>query len=239
MKETTAQLISSQNKRTYNTIAKQFSGTRDRSWPELEMFVKEYVKKRNSILDIGCGNSRLFALLRTKEVKYLGIDNSQELINEAQKNQEHKNTEFLVDDILHLDYKKKFNVIFCIAVLNHIPSAKLRQQAVQNIYRALKPGGYLLMTNWNLWNTKSKKSWWRLKFATAPHTAEEIPLDWNDVMTYWGQEHLPLYYHNFTKPEIKKSLKKEGLKIIKNYYSLENHRTWWWKGKNLMTIAQK
>ena len=53
--------------------------------------------------------------------------------------------------------KEKFDLIFCVATLHHIPSDKLRQQILVNIKNRLKPDGKLLMTNWNLWQSKYLK----------------------------------------------------------------------------------
>jgi SAM-dependent methyltransferase len=264
MNKKTAELLLAQTKKTYNTIAQNFSQTRSRSWSELEFLVNNYIKDGYNILDVGCGNGRLAQLLIGREVNYTGIDNSAKMIEIGRKNLEYRiknkrenskfkilNSKFYVNNILNLNYQNEFNAIFCIAVLNHIPSVKLRQQAISNLYNALKPNGYLLMTNWNLWNVRSKKSWWRLRrkpplappdwgeTASPPCLGGWGGLTWNDIITHWGQDKLPLYYHAFTKKEIEKLLKKTGFEIIKNYYSLENKKTGWWQATNLLTIAQK
>jgi 2-polyprenyl-3-methyl-5-hydroxy-6-metoxy-1,4-benzoquinol methylase len=255
MNSDVAQLLIAQNKKTYNSIACDFSASRNRTWSELEIFIKKYIKDGDDILDIGCGNGRLFGVLSengspTSSVafNYTGIDVSEKLINEAKNKflNSKYNPNFLVNDILNLNYINKFDVVFCIAVLNHIPSIILREKAVENIFKSLKPDGYFLMTNWNLWNFSSKKSWWKLKYPTLfggnnlkSGKTGGIQIDLKDVITYWGEEKLPLYYHAFTKNEIKNLLKKSGFKIIENNYSLDYKKSKWWKAKNLMTISQR
>jgi 2-polyprenyl-3-methyl-5-hydroxy-6-metoxy-1,4-benzoquinol methylase len=130
---------------------------------------------------------------------------------------------------LELNYQNKFEIVFCVAVLNHLPSAEVQTQALQNIYQALKPEGYLLMTNWNMWNINNKKSWWRVRSKA----------DLRNVITYWGQEKLPLYYYAFTKRGLKKILTKAGFKVKENYYSLDGKKTSWWRAKNIVSVAQK
>ena len=50
-----------QNKEVYNKIAKLFSKTRKFLWYDLEPLVK-YTKNGDKILDLGCGNGRLYQL---------------------------------------------------------------------------------------------------------------------------------------------------------------------------------
>lgn len=249
MNKDTAQLLITQNKKTYNSIAQNFSQTRNKIWPELGFFIKNYIKDGCEVLDVGCGNGRLLGAISENfnNFNYTGIDISEKLIDEAEKKSENSkyNSQFLTGDILNLPSNiggdNKFDVIFCIAVLNHIPSQKLRELAIKNIFELLKPNGYLLMTNWNLWNFSSSKSWWKLKIPALLNGSIETncKLDFKDVVTHWGQEKLPLYYHAFTKREIKKLLKINGFQIIENYYSLENKKVNRWKAKNLVTISQK
>ncbi|MFH1188036.1 MAG: class I SAM-dependent methyltransferase, partial [bacterium] len=162
---------------------------------------------------------------------------------------------FLVSDILNLppDFinSNKFDAVVSIAVLNHIPSKELRELAIKNIFNLLKPNGYFLMTNWNLWNISFKKSWWKLKypalsngsiFSQSPRGdcgGAKEKLDFKGIITYWGQKKLPLYYHGFTKREIKKLLEKNNFKVIENFYNLKNKKTKCWKAENLVTAAQK
>lgn len=271
MNPDTAQLLLSQNKKTYNSIAQNFSQTRNRIWPELDFFIKNYIKDGYDILDVGCGNGRLLGAISENfnNFNYAGIDISEKLIGEASKQFANSkySPKFSVNDILNLppDFisGNKFDAVVSIAVLNHIPSKEFRQLALENIFKLLKPNGYLLMTNWNLWNISSKKSWWRLKYPAfssgsifSPHRRENIAehtsqstlgycggtqekLDFKDIITYWGQEKFPLYYHGFTKNEINKLLQKNGFRVIENFYNLKDKETKWREAENLVTIAQK
>jgi cyclopropane fatty-acyl-phospholipid synthase-like methyltransferase len=45
----------------------------------------EYILPGQKVLDLGCGNGRLFKILKNKNVKYVGVDNSEKLLLEAQK----------------------------------------------------------------------------------------------------------------------------------------------------------
>ena len=49
----------------YDSISSEFDQTRRRQWAELEDLV-DYVDKGDRVLDLGCGNGRLFELCPIK-----------------------------------------------------------------------------------------------------------------------------------------------------------------------------
>jgi Methylase involved in ubiquinone/menaquinone biosynthesis len=135
-------------KEDYDSIAQDFSRTRQSFWKELEM-LKDYVKEGEKVLDIGCGNGRLFQILKDKNIEYTGIDFSKNLIELAKKKYPEGN--FLVANALNLPFKENtFDKVFLIAVLHHIPSKELRSQVLKEAKRVLKPQGLLILTVWNL-----------------------------------------------------------------------------------------
>ncbi|MEK7511584.1 MAG: class I SAM-dependent methyltransferase [Patescibacteria group bacterium] len=226
------------NRESYNKIAKQFSFSRAYVWPDVLVF-SELIKDGDKLLDLGCGNGRLIGLLKDKAVDYLGVDFSQELIVCAKKSFPEKS--FLMRDALNLDFpEKSFDVVMCVSVLNHLPKNK-HVQFVENIKKVLKPGGYLLMSNWNLWNILSKKSVWKKRhrsIETSKHRS--IILDWKNVLTKWksGENEAELYYYAFTRNEIKRLLANNGFTVGKNYYSKRGKRSWWLFGENIVTVAK-
>ncbi len=231
MKKETALKIIKANKILYNEIARNFSETRYNVWPEFEYF-KGYLHDGQAIMDLGCGNGRLLELLKDYKVDYLGVDFSENLIREAQAKWPGKH--FKSADILELNnLKEKFDLVFCVATLHHIPSDKLRQQVLTNIKSVLKPDGKLLMTNWNLWQTKYLKYIIKhtLLKLTDPDKEENgvlnDELDFQDVYIPW-QKKYQRYIHAFTERNIAGLLKKSGFEIIKN---VSNSR-------NIITVAK-
>lgn len=71
-------------RRDYNKIYKQFSNTRNFLWPEMKKFA-DLVRDNSQVLDLGCGNGRIYAASKSKNIKYLGIDFSEGLIKEARE----------------------------------------------------------------------------------------------------------------------------------------------------------
>jgi len=212
------------NKRAYDKIAPSFSASRSYVWPDLEPF-KQYIKDGDRVLDLGCGNGRLLALLADKKVEYLGVDFSEKLIEQARQNW--PENKFEVMDALDLKLPDSaFDVVLCVSVLNHIPRDK-QALFVANVRRVLKPEGMLLMANWNLWNVFNKKSVWFNGLK-------------KDVMTVWkgGRENERLYYYAFTKGELKQLLEKGGFGVEHNFCSKRGKRACLLRGENIITIVK-
>jgi len=232
------------NRQSYDKIAKQFSFSRNYVWPDVLIF-REVIKDGDKLLDLGCGNGRLVGLLKDIEVDYLGVDFSEELVACAKNNFPDK--KFLAMDALNLNLpEKSFDVVLCVSVLNHLPKDK-HVQFVANIKKVLKPGGCLLMSNWNLWNVLGKKSIWRADPSTRLRVTDRVTMtqrsiigDWKNIVTKWksGETEAELYYYAFTKNEIKRLLVKNGFEIEKNYYSKKGRKSSWLLGENIVTVAK-
>jgi len=224
----TAERILALNKTTYNKIAAQFSQTRKKPlWPELYQF-KQYIKDNDKILDIGCGNGRLLELFDDVRVDYIGIDTSQKLLDQAQKNVKNFNSKikFIQGDMLKLNVGNNFfDAVFMIASLHHLP-ARYHAKALKEAYRVLKQGRHLLMTNFNLWQFSLKgKTVWRYKVLGK------------NVITLWNKH--PLYYYAFTLRELKRKCRKAGFKIKKAYYAKAGKSAHFYNGHNLVLVLEK
>jgi len=107
----------------------------------------DYAKSGLKILDLGCGNGRLLNALKDKEVEYVGVDNSEKLLSEAQKNYPEYKDKFWKADALNLPFaENEFDMIYSIAVLQHIPSKEYRMKFLKECLRTLKKDGKLVLT---------------------------------------------------------------------------------------------
>ena len=93
-------------------------------------------RKDETILDIGCGTGDLTRKISELCGKVTGIDNSQEMIQSAQK--KHPEISFIHADAKDYQLNVKFDAIFSNAVLHWIPQADIM---IQNSNRHLKIGG--------------------------------------------------------------------------------------------------
>lgn len=248
MKKEIAKKILEETKRNFNKIAEEFSETRFEIWPIIKVFT-DYIKKGDKILDIGCGNGRLYRLFQEKQIniEYVGIDNSQKLIEIAKKNFQFSISEsqisrpqFIMANALNLPFKdNEFDKVFMIAVLPHLPLREWQKKVLENTYRVLKKDGYLFITCWNLWQPKL---FWRNFINRIKNQKLYQGLGWRDFFIPWhlqSGEIIWRFYHAFTKKELKKLLGKTGFKVEKIYYEDKGQKSNWLKGFNLVVVAKK
>ncbi len=212
-------------RKNYEEVASSFNQTRKKPiWPELSKLT-EQVKEGDKVLDAGCGNGRLLEAFQGKEIKYLGVDFSSELIKKAREN--YPEEKFLEGDILNLGKIEEvnFDYVFSVAVLHHLPGKDLRIRALKQLKNKAKPGAGIIITNWNLWSQR----WSRrliLKFLILKIFGKH-KMDFGDILFDWkGNKetgYSQRYYHAFRKRELKKLARQADLKIKKNYKDKFNY----------------
>ncbi|MFA6437305.1 MAG: class I SAM-dependent methyltransferase [Candidatus Paceibacterota bacterium] len=205
----TAKNILNDNKNTWNNIAEKFELTRHRVW-DLEPLA-DYAKSGMKTLDLGCGNGRLYEILKNKEIEYTGVDISENLINIARA--KYPKIEFLVGDGIELPFRDySFDIVYSVAVFHHLPSKTLRVQFLKEVKRVLKKDGKIILIVWNLWQRKYFKLLVKSSLLKVLHKSK---LDWGDLYIPW-QNQYQRYHHAFTKKELKKLFIKAGLSIEKS-----------------------
>jgi tRNA (uracil-5-)-methyltransferase TRM9 len=218
----------------YTNIASEFSQTRQRPWQDFSLF-KPYIKSGDSIVDVGCGNGRLYTFLRDiSDISYTGIDNNEALIKHAQKN--YSSTNFLVADLLDLPRGVKYDILFSIASLHHIPSQELRNKSVREMNQILKKNGTVIITVWNLFQKRYRKHIIRSLFNFFIQFGR---YDWNDTFIPWGKSGIKRYYHAFTPGEIKKLFTENGFIVKKILYTKKGRTVPFLKSHNICLICKK
>lgn len=217
----------SELKNIYDNISAEFNASRQHPWPELEVVIP-YIRDGFNILDLGCGNGRMLKLFATsgKKFDYLGIDFSEELIKQARV--QFPQHTFQVADIRQLDIAPaSFDLVVMIAAFHHLETKKERERLLSHIYRWLKPGGYLFMTNWHLWQIKYLPYLWK-------NIGQKK--SWNDCFIPWqkysgDQNKMWRYYHAFTRGELNSLLRQVGFR----FFSQPTYRA----GHNLISLVVK
>ena len=131
---------------------------------DLELSVERINLKGNEYAaDFCCGTGKSTEALLNKITrgKIIGIDNSSEMLSCA--NQKFKNeiqsgiVEFFQKDIMQIDYKNKFDVIFMAYGIRNMPDYK---KVVQILYKSLKPGGKVCFHEYSLNDNFLVKLYW-------------------------------------------------------------------------------
>ncbi|PIR92938.1 hypothetical protein COT99_03540 [Candidatus Falkowbacteria bacterium CG10_big_fil_rev_8_21_14_0_10_43_10] len=217
-------------RQNYEDIADDFSDSRNYIWPELRVVIairqlaEKQPRKNCNVLDLGCGNGRLAELFAGQNSNYTGVEQSVKLSNLArQKLADLKITgNIITGDVLNLNSitDKKFDLVLCIAVLPHIPSAELRRYLLRQIKNHLASDGIFIITAWNL------RAQWKYKKLIWKHGAQKIlglnKMDFGDIVFPGFQQKSPRYYHAFTENKLKKILIQAGYKINKLYSDKKN-----------------
>ncbi len=242
MKEEIKNKIIEDNQRIYDEISYEFSQSRSTPWPMMQRF-KKFVFEKARILDLGCGNGRLLQIFPQINFDYFGLDSSEKMLEIAKgKYNNNPRVKFLLADFSQpLKFPDNyFDVVFAIASFHHLPSRELRLRLLKEIWRVVKPGGYFVLTLWNLYKLKLIKKYhlWHLLLGLKQRNLER-----GDVFIPWFLKNgkiLQRYYHAFTFKEIKNLLEKNNWKIIEQYYcTAKARKSNWLKGDNLVVIAKK
>ncbi len=198
-------------KNSYDLVANHFFLTRKRALPQRLLDLKRYLHDGQQVLDLACGSGRMIRIFKDFKLDCVFVDISKRLLNYAKKEDLGKieSAQFIVQDMLESSFpEKRFDLVFCIAAFHHLKNKQDRIKFLKNAYSWLKPGGRLLMTNWNL----RQKRYFKYIFNFQKRA-------WNDFLIPYKDNQARVitrrYYHSFTQRELKKLLLKSGFKIEK------------------------
>lgn len=238
MKSKKAEELLRKGREDYNLIAGHFSQTRKYLWEDFKYF-GDYAKEGDRVLDAGCGNGRLSEIFQKIKADYIGLDSSPALIRLAKRL--YPGHKFIIGDVTNLPFaENSFDAVFCVAVFQHLPSKELRLKALNSIYRVLKPNGFFIMTNWNLWQKEFKglRNKYNLKKVFGLNK-----MDFNDILKTWkspaGEVLAERYLHAFSLREIEGLLKECNFKKVKNYFSRKGEEAEKTRAFNIVTVARR
>jgi SAM-dependent methyltransferase len=241
------------NKIAYDAIATPFSQSRTFRFGELPLLV-EFLKPGQTIVDVGCGTGRLYQFLvqnqalgedviddqNVLDVRYVGIDQSIAQLEAARK--DFPEAEWIEGKMAAIPLEdKSADILFCIATFHHLPDTETRLQALHEMHRVLKPGGRLVMSNWNF-----ESDWVASKLAgpDTPGIESKWKREGDHFFVPWmnpKRDVLGMRHYWAISPEEHKSLHSEaGFQLEELFYTRQDKKVEDVAvGMNIVTIAHK
>ncbi len=134
----------------YDRIAREYTAWREEEPTLFQAELQELAQRLPSdanVLDAGCGAGVALTLWLSQRFHVTGVDLSAEQLALARERV--PGVTFLQQDMTALDVPpQSFDAITCFYALIHVPREQ-HAQVLLGFYRALKPGGYLLLITGN------------------------------------------------------------------------------------------
>ncbi|TKX55257.1 class I SAM-dependent methyltransferase [Halorubrum sp. SP3] len=195
---------------TYDRIAAHFSKTREHAWPEVESFLEG--RSGTLALDVGCGNGRHTEALATRAETAVGVDLSRGLLDEAAARALGRGfadaTEFVHGDAAALPVRDDaVDLGVYVATLHHLSPRAARIESLNELARALAPGGVALVSAWSTAHDRFDRD-----------DGFDTTVDW----TLPGGETVPRYYHIYSPSEFESDLDESALETLETAVSSGN-----------------
>jgi 2-polyprenyl-3-methyl-5-hydroxy-6-metoxy-1,4-benzoquinol methylase len=164
------------------------------------------IERGSKILDAGCGTGELSCFLSGYGA-VVGMDfskNAIKLANALKERLKIKNVSFVAGDITGTSRRGKYDYVFSIGVLHHIPKV---DEAVESLKSCMAEGGFLVVSVYDRHSMPSFLFWSR--FFKKTFTETEIA----------DRFHNP-YRVFYTKEQMAELMRSHGLKIIKTWRNM-------------------
>ncbi len=193
MKPEVAQQLLDLNREFYDSLADPFAATRAAPQPGFERLREDLPGEPVALLDVGCGNGRFGHFLQQRHLldHYTGVDFSAELLAKAALR--------VPGDYFQRDLSRSgclsglltYDVVACLAVLQHIPGQANRTRLLREMGERLKRGGRLFLSTWQFMDSERQRRKLR-SWAEVGLTAVDV--EPNDYLLTWQRDGFGLRY---------------------------------------------
>ncbi|AIC93063.1 class I SAM-dependent methyltransferase [Shouchella lehensis] len=209
-----------------------------------------------SILDLGCGPGLYSEKLAEKGYSVTGIDFAENSIEYARKEAEKKNLsiDYHCGDFLTINYEEEFDLTLLIYQIFGILNPDERKKVLSNMYRALKPGGFVLLDvlsdksfadfeESREWSLSSKNSMLSRKKHLGLISTEKYPNNVSlqkTVLVFEDGEIVNYHYWNqyFSVEDLRQEVEEAGF-TLEQVYADVNGETYKADGEFIAAVLRK
>jgi ubiquinone/menaquinone biosynthesis C-methylase UbiE len=210
-------------------VQKQYAAmTRQGLWASEQRLIQQYFPAKGRIIDIGCGSGRTSFGLARMGYQVTAVDVTPAMITTALALQKEYRTQiaFCVGDATHLAHQSNAydGALFSFNGWDQIPASIMRQDALLEACRVIKPGGHLIFTSHIRTWGKYTPVWLSLLFrlyVLRPLKFEVKELEFGDrffVRAQSGTFAREQFIHIPSHKEIKEQIEATKLSLIYNEY---------------------
>jgi len=132
--------MSQRNRSTY--YIKPYHWRLEGKWKEIHLsrlkFVKKYIKCKDHVLDVGCGDGYLTNLLSSSVMQVVGVDTSFSALSFAKEMV--KGVHFILASALNLPFIQQcFDVAVAIEVIEHLDPTEVNR-FISEVHQSLRKG---------------------------------------------------------------------------------------------------
>lgn len=235
MHPTTQNALLELNRRFYQTFGQAFAATRRRIQPGVRAAL-ERIPNGGRWVDLGCGSGALAVAWarRFDSGRYLGLDFSEELLDEARKAAAGVSIppgleiRFERADLADPDWTaplagERFDGALAFAVLHHLPGAELRRRVLSQVRALLPIGGRFIFSNWQFQHSPKlmarRQPWALAGLSEGDVEPGDTLLDWRYALPGQSEQTGLRYVHLFSREELAALAEQTGFEIEETYES--------------------
>ncbi len=138
-------------------------------WKRRVEMISSTLRDEDNVLELGCGTGYFTRELTKLNIRITAIDISPDLLEAARIAINSENVTFLIQNAYQMDFSDNlFNAVVGSSVLHHLEIEK----AFSEIFRVLKPGGFIAFTEPNMMNPQialqKNIPWLKRKLGDSP-----------------------------------------------------------------------
>jgi tRNA (uracil-5-)-methyltransferase TRM9 len=214
-----AQKLLALNREFYAALAQPFAETRETPQPGFDRLRTALPGVPCDVLDVGCGNGRFGHYLQQHNAlgHYVGVDFSSELLAHAALRVPGDYFQRDLSQSGCLDGLIQYDVVACLAVLQHIPSYENRLRLLREMKERVGGNGRIFISTWQFMDSERQRRKLRDWAEIGLNPGEVEP---NDYLLTWQRDGFGLRYVCFVDEiEIAKLAKAAGLRILDQFRS--------------------